>query len=146
MLYDLTNIMDVQAAKTKLAGLIKRGCLVELSEKKARRSLSQNNYLHLILSYFACRSGNTLEWVKMNYYKLECNRSLFVREKWDATLQRPVGYVRSSADLTTEEMSLSIDRFKDWSAQVAEIALPDAEDAAQIAAAQVEVERNKRWI
>lgn len=142
----MSNVMDIESARTKLEGLVKRGVLIELSEKKPRRSLNQNNYLHLILAYFACRSGNTLDWVKMNYYKLECNRQLFVRERWDETLQKSVAYVRSTADLTTEEMSLSIDRFKDWSVQVAEIALPDADDEAQIAAAQVEVERNKRFL
>ena len=145
MLYNLSSPLDVQNARTRLEMLVKRGCTIELSEKKAKRSLSQNRYLHLLLGYFASQTGNTLEWVKQQYYKKLCNPDIFIGEREDLFLGR-VKYVRSSADLRTDEMNLSIERFRNWSATEAGIYLPEATSEAEIAALQVEVERYKTYL
>ena len=145
MIYNLSNPLDVQNAKTRLELLIKRGCIVELTEKKQKRTLNQNAYLHLLLGYFASQTGNTLEWVKQQYYKKLCNPDLFIGEREDLFLGR-VKYVRSSADLRTDEMNLSIERFRNWSAAEAGIYLPEATSEAEIAALQVEVERYKTYL
>lgn len=145
MLYNLSSPLDVQNARTRLEMLVKRGCTIELSEKKAKRSLSQNRYLHLLLGYFASQTGNTLEWVKQQYYKKLCNPDLFIGEREDLFLGR-VKYVRSSADLSTDEMNLSIERFRNWSSAEAGIYLPEATSEAEIAALQVEVERYKTYL
>ena len=145
MIYNLSSPLDVQNAKTRLELLIKRGCIVELTEKKEKRSLNQNAYLHLLLGYFASQTGNTLEWVKQQYYKKLCNPDLFIGERADLFLGR-VKYVRSSADLRTDEMNLSIERFRNWSAAEAGIYLPEATSEAEIAALQVEVERYKTYL
>ena len=146
MLYNLSSPLDQQSARTRLDLLIKRQVLIELSEKKPRRSISQNSYLHLLLGYFASQTGNTLEWVKEQYYKKWCNADIFVREKFDPLTNSQQCYLRSSAELTTEEMSLSIERFRNWSADTAGIYLPDAHSEAEIAALQVEVERYKTYL
>lgn len=145
MIYDLTNPLDAQNARTRLGMLIRRGSVVELTEKKPKRSLSQNSYLHLILGYFASQTGNTLEWVKQQYYKKLCNPDIFIGEREDQFLGR-VRYVRSSADLRTDEMRLSIDRFRNWSADEAGIYLPEATSEAELAALQVEVERYRTYL
>lgn len=145
MVYNLSNQLDVQNAKTRLELLIKRGCIVELTEKKQKRTLNQNAYLHLLLGYFASQTGNTLEWVKQQYYKKLCNPDLFIGEREDLFLGR-VKYVRSSADLRTDEMNLSIERFRNWSSAEAGIYLPEATSEAEIAALQVEVERYKTYL
>lgn len=146
MLYNLSNPLDVQNARTRLEMLIKRGVNVELTEKKPKRSLSQNSYLHLLLGYFASQTGNTLDWVKQQYYKRTCNPDIFVAEKYDVTLKKTVKYIRSSADLTTDEMTLSIERFRNWASSEAGIYLPDAMSHAELAALQVEVERYKTYL
>lgn len=145
MVYNLSNPLDVQNAKTRLELLIKRGCIIELTEKMQKRTLNQNSYLHLLLGYFASQTGNTLEWVKQQYYKKLCNPDLFIGEREDRFLGR-VRYVRSSADLRTDEMNLSIERFRNWSASEAGIYLPEATSDAEIAAMQIEVERYKTYL
>ena len=145
MIYALSNPLDVQNAKTRLELLIKRQCVIELTEKKAKRSLNQNAYLHLILGFFASQTGNTIEWVKQQYYKKLCNPDLFIGEKQDKFLGR-VRYVRSSADLRADEMNLSIERFRNWSACEAGIYIPEPTNEAEIAAMQVEVERYKTYL
>ena len=51
-----------------------------------------------------------------------------------------------AADLTQEEMTLSIDRFRYWSVSVAGIYLPSPEDGEMLTYAMQEVERNKEFI
>ena len=145
MLYDLSSPFGAQSAKARLEYLIKKGCVIELTEKKARRSLSQNAYLHLLLGYFASQTGNTLDWVKRQYYKKTCNPDIFIGEREDPLLGR-VRYIRSSRDLRTDEMSLSIERFKHWSLTEAGICLPDATNEAAIKELQIEVERYKAYL
>lgn len=137
--------MDVQNARVRLEYLISRQCTAEITEKKPKRSLSQNAYLHTLLGYFASQTGNTLEWVKQQYYKKLCNPDLFIGEKEDRFLGR-IKYVRSSADLRTDEMNLSIERFRNWSASEAGIYLPEPTNEAEIRALQVEVERYKTYL
>ncbi len=145
MLYDLSSPLDVQSAKTRFEYLVKRGCIVEITEKKPKRTLSQNSYLHLLLGYFASQTGNTLDYVKWNYYKIACNPDIFIRKRKDEYIGE-VEYLRSSASLTTEEMSLSIDRFRNWSSATAGIFLPDATNEAALAEMQIEVERYKTYL
>jgi hypothetical protein len=145
MIYNLSNPLDVQNARTRLEYLVGRGRVVELTEKKQKRSLSQNSYLHLLLSYFASRTGDTLEWVKEQYYKRLCNPDLYLYMKDDPYVGR-VPDTRSSSSLRTDEMSLSIERFRNWSASEAGIYLPEATSEAEIAALQVEVERYKTYL
>lgn len=144
MLYDLNTRLGAESARTRLAHLIGRGVVVELTEKRPTRTLSQNSYLHVLLAYFASQTGNTLEWVKQQYYKRTCNPDLYIGEREDRLLGR-VQYVRSSRELRTDEMSLSIDRFKNWAAGNG-IFLPDAEDNAAITEAQMEIERYKTYL
>ena len=59
---------------------------------------------------------------------------------------KEVTYLRSSAELTTGEMTLSIDRFRNWSASVAGIYLPAANEQQMLIYAQQEIERNKEFI
>jgi hypothetical protein len=68
-----------------------------------------------------------------------------VREKDDEYLGK-VEYLRSSADLSKEEMTLSIDRFRDWSSQTAGIYLPAANEQEFLASIEYELSRNKQWL
>ena len=145
MIYNLSNPLDAQNARTRLELLIKRGSVVELTEKKPKRSLNQNSYLHLLLGYFASQTGNTLEWVKQQYYKKLCNPDIFIGEREDKFLGK-VKYVRSSADLRTDELSLTVERFRNWAAVEAGIYLPEPTNEAEIAALAVEVERYKTYL
>ena len=146
MIYNLKNELDAKNARARLELLEKRGSVIELTEKKPRRTISQNSYLHLILSYFAVQTGNTLEWVKQQYYKKYCNPDIFVCEKEDMLMGRRIKYIRSSSELSTDERSLSISRFRNWSASEAGIYLPEATNEAEMLALQVEVDRYKTYI
>lgn len=145
MRYNGSNPLHAMQARQRLEKLIREGKIFDLTEKKPKRTLSQNSYLHLILAYFACQTGNTLEWVKREYYKKLVNPQTFIRERDDPYLGR-VKYLRSSADLETDEMTLTIDRFRNWSASEAGVYLPAPDDLRLMELAEIEIERNKEYI
>lgn len=145
MLYDLRNPLDGERFKKRIQRLLDRGdATVELTEKKPQRSRAQNSYLHLLLGELALQTGNTIEWVKVEYYKKSCNRDLFVTRRADKMLGS-AEVLRSSADLTTDEMTLSIERLKKWAAE-GDIDLPDAEDRSWLDYIEKEINNNRMWL
>lgn len=145
MIHDTSNPLDKANFLLRAKKLAESGKVIELTEKKPRRSLPQNKYLHVILAYFGAQTGNTLEWVKQQYYKKLVNPDLFIREKEDKYLGR-IKVLRSSADLDTSEFSLSIERFRNWAAQEAGIYIPSADEAILIQQMEIEIERSKEFL
>lgn len=145
MVYDTSNPLDKANFLLRTKKLAESGKVIELTEKKPRRSLPQNKYLHVLLAYFGTQTGNTLEWVKQQYYKKLVNPDLFIREKEDKYLGK-IKVLRSSADLDTGEFSLSIERFRNWASQEAGIYLPSADEYIIIQQMEIEIERNKEFL
>ena len=144
MLYDLRNPLDRERFKRRCNALFKKQGIVDLSEK-VKRSSQSNRYLHLLLGYLAMETGNSLDYAKEIFYKRNANKQIFVREKEDEFIGK-VEYLRSSADLTQEEFSTSIDRLRDWSSQVAGIYLPSPNEEEFLASIEYEMSRQQRWI
>lgn len=145
MVYDTSNPLDNANFLLRAKKLADKGAIIELTEKKPRRTLSQNSYLHVTIAYFASQYGCTTEWAKQRYFKQLVNPELFVREKDDEFLGR-VKYLRSSADLDVSEMSLAIDRWRNWCSMEASIYIPSADEAILIQQMEAEVNRNKAFL
>lgn len=147
--YDLSNNLDKISFQSRVAQLLKsaekRRVIVELGEK-AERTLSQNSYLHLILSYFACETGLTLDYVKRNYFKYYCNHQLFVITTHDELLGKDIKSLRSSRDLSKEDMTLAIDRFIAWSEAEACIPLPRPEDKELLRECELAVAKAQKFL
>lgn len=144
-LYDLSNPLHHEQFRTRAAKLITKGCIVELTEKKPQRSGEQNRYLHACLGYFGALTGNNAEYVKTQYFKLLCNPDLFIAEKADP-FRGAIKVLRSTADLTTDEMTLAIERFRDWAAQEAEIYIPSPNEHRLVQLMEVETDRARRYL
>lgn len=145
MKYDLSNSLHLEQFRTRAALLVKAGKIVELKVCHPNRTRRQNSFLHAALGYFAAQTGCTLEYVKQEYYKRLVNRDIFCREIYD----RFAGHItvlRSSSTLTTDEMSHSIERFRNWAASEAGIYIPSPDDTRLIELMEMETERSKQWI
>lgn len=146
MKYDLSNQSDRDRLMEHVRQAVeKREGIVEFTTKKRQRSLPQNRYLHVILSYFASQYGESMEYVKEKFFKEVCNRELF----YQLVNDRILGYterVRSTADLTTEEMSLAIERFRDFCAMNTGIYIPSSDEHRLLELAEIEVERHKEYV
>ena len=144
-LYDLSNPLHAQNFRLRSDALLRKQCVVELTEKKPQRTTQQNRYLHAALGYFGALTGNTLDYVKRYYFKAHCNPDLFIIEKNDPLLGI-VRTLRSSADLTTEEMTLAIERFRNWAAQEAEIYIPSPDEHRLVQMMEVEAGRARLYL
>lgn len=143
MLYNLATDLDKRRFLSRADTLARKGKVVELSEKTLR-SHSQNAYLHLIIGVVAMETGNTIEDAKRWYFKEICNSSLFHRQHFDK-LGNCIDSIRSTADLTKEEMSQAIDRFKRWAAENG-IFLPNPGDDALLRDIEIEMGRNAAYL
>lgn len=139
MKYNLRTELDRQRLLRRVETLIKKEAIVELTDKSVR-SLPQNAYLHLCLGVVAMETGNPLEYVKTEYYKRLVNPSLFLSTRFDQLIGKDIEVLRSSADLTTEEMTLSIDRFRKWASEQGWY-IPSPEDKSILSMIEVEMAR-----
>lgn len=146
MVYDLNTDIDRARFERRVVALREKRVLVELSEKKPRRTHPQNAYLHLLIGEFAMQTGNTLDWVKQEYFKRHCNAEMFVRKRTDDLTHKEVEVLRSSRDLDTGEMTTAIDRFKQWAAVECGIDLPDAEDKEWLGYIEREMQHQREWL
>jgi len=141
MIYDPKNPLHQKQAIEKLNYFISKEKRFELKAKNDKRSISQNSYLHLILSWFGVETGYTLEEVKQEIFKKHVNANLF----YDGDIKGiiTVSRWRSTADLDTAEMTLAIDRFRDFSIKELGIYLPEPSDLAILQDIENELSKHK---
>lgn len=145
MYFDLEKKADVKRLQTRVEYLISKQKKVEVTEKREKRTLSQNNYLHLILTWFCIENGSTLDFVKQEYFKKLCNPDIFIFDKEDRFL-KTVQVVRSSSDIDTKQMTTAIERFRNWSASEAGIYLPDPNEEEYLRHIEQEMQRQQQWL
>ena len=143
MVYDLSSDFQRKTFLARVDNLMEKGAVVELTEK-AFRSPNQNRYLHLLIGVVAIETGNTLEDAKKWYFKETCNPDLFHVQHRDK-MGNCIDHIRSTAELTKEEMSTAIDRFKRWGAENG-IYMPNPDDASLLKAIEIEMGRMKSYL
>lgn len=141
--YDLAKKIDQARLKKYLTQLYAKGALVELKSLE-KRSLSQNNYLHLLLSWYGLEFGYTVGFVKLELFKKLVNGETFVIDRQNKK-EEYYQDVRSSADLSKAELTLCIDRFRDWSSKECSFYLPEPSDLLYLREIQVELEKSKQY-
>lgn len=125
--------------------LSEKNVVVELTEKKGVRSLSQNSYMHTCISYFAALTGNTVDYVKKEYFKILCSPDIFIREK-DDKYRGHIKVLRSTAELDVSEATLAIERFRNWASSEVGIYIASPDEHRMIQLMEIEVERNRDFI
>lgn len=146
MLYNCSNPLDKANFLDRANVLAERGDVVELKTKK-QRSLKQSAYLHCLFDYFGCQYGEDGDYVKEEYFKKLVNPDIFVlSEGIDRFTGKQKWQLRSTADLTTEEMSICIDRFRNWSSKEAGIYLPTAQEGALLRLCEIEISKAQRYL
>lgn len=100
--------------------------------------------MHCILAYFGLEVGEDMEYVKKNYFKILCNKEIFIREVEDKYLGK-IKVLRSSADLDTEEMTRAVERFRNWAASEG-VYIPSPDEHRLVQLMEIEVSRNKVYL
>ena len=140
MRYDLQNELKRKNFSLAVKRAWDKNLVVDFSVV-AQRTLDQNSYLHVALTYLARESGGSLEYAKQVYYKQIWNKDIFRRERFDPMLGKNVEYWRSSAELSVEEMRQSIDNLLVGAARDAQVYIPDPDRPDLVAAMQRETWR-----
>lgn len=141
MIYDATSPADCTKAIEALKGFFAKGKKFEMKAKHSRRSISQNSYLHLILTWFSIETGYTLEEVKQDIFKKHVNANLFYEGEFGSKIK--IERWRSTASLDTAEMSLAIDRFRNFASAECGIYLPEPKDLVIIQEMEIEISKRK---
>jgi len=118
MIYDLSNNIDKNKASFKLDELIKSSKVIELTEKRKKRTISQNSYLHVAISLLAIDTGYTLEEIK-TVLKREC---IFMRYKKESNV-----FLKRTRDLDTKELTDFIEFIIDYAGKLG-IYIPSSEE------------------
>lgn len=143
MILDLKNALDLQRFKAKVDKCLRDLPVVEFTEKIQRTS-SQNRYLHLLIGMVAMDVGVTLEYAKQEYFKRLVNRDIFAIEVDDKFFGK-VERLRSSAELNKEQMSMAIDRFRQWGREQG-MCMPEPQDESLLRDIEIEMGRMKRYL
>lgn len=144
-LYDLKNPLKRDQFSRRCNCLLEKGQdVVELSVRTSR-SHRQNSYLHLILKWFAAENGNRWEFVKEEYFKKLVNPEIFIIVVNDKYVGKTV-ITRSTSEITKEDMTLAIERFRNWSSQEAGIYLPSSDERSYLEQLEIELDRYKHLI
>lgn len=144
MLYDLSNEHQREEFKMRVNEMYKQKFIVELTRKFPLRSNQQNKYLHLILSWWAIYYGCDKQYSKQHFFKWHCNKDLFLVEK-TSKKGEPYRQLRSSTDLTTEEMTTAIQRFRDFCAYQG-CYIPSPEEHEYLIFVEREISKNQEYL
>ena len=145
MILDLGRDYDRQKFRSYCEWLLKRQVVVEVKERKYRRTLAQNRYLHVCLAYFASEFGYDLEFVKYDIFKRRVNGHIFRRERENRRGQS-VTYYRSTTTLDTGEMTTAIERFRNWSASEAGLYIPQANEYDALLEAEKQIAMYEQYL
>lgn len=141
MKYNLANNAEAGKALAYLLDLTRDGKIVDLKKVSPKRSLNQNSYLHLLLGAFGVYFGYTLEEAKLIYKQLNADIYEYTKDVRGKTHT----FWRSSADLTVDEMTKSIEVLREWSKK-AGYPLPAATDQGWLRAIENDIEMNQKYL
>ena len=144
-LYNLSNEYDLQKFELKCKEMKMKKSYVELKTKLTKRTSSQNSYLHVLLGFWGAEFGLPIEQVKYDFFKKKCNSDIFERKRVNKR-GKEVLYLRSTTDLDKGEMTTAIARFRNWSASVAGLYLPEPHESEMLFYAQQVIENNKEFL
>ena len=145
MKYDLRSKIDKERFTERANKLFENKDYVELKRILPIRSNQQNKYVHVLFAYFASEYGEQTDYIKQYFFKQICNRDIFEIEYTNPKTGEVRISWRSSADLDSGEMTIAIERFRDYASKEAGIYLPEPHEQEFLKHCEIEIERNKKY-
>lgn len=145
MIYNIDNPYDLAKFEDYVAKIRDRGGWCELKAIHPSRSVSQNAYLHVLLGFFSVEFGYSMDEVKVDIFKRICNSDIFTISTTNKRGQQ-VAYLRSTASLTSAEMTTAITRFRNYSASECGLYLPEPSESGLLMYAKQQMELNQEHL
>ena len=120
MFLDLSNQFDLKKAETYFEKLKSDGAKIELKKVVKSRTVSQNSYLHVCLTYFSQESG----------YEVDELKELFSHQLPEMLRYTKDGHSfrRSTSDLSTVEMAKLITHIREVANAELGLYIPQSEE------------------
>lgn len=144
MVFDLNDPRDFLEASNVFEEACRKKCRIEIRSPRKRRTSPQNRFYHFMLQYFAVQYGCTETEASEIYMKRQACPQIFEQTKVNR-FGNEIKTYRSSADLSSSEMSSAIRNFMAW-ASIGGIEIPQPDDRAAIHFCQREIERSASMI
>ena len=114
MIYDLTNPLHRKQFVKRANNMLKRNCTNAVLIDESKRTPNQNSYLHVLIRIMAMETGVKESYAKNVYFKQLANPDLFITDEVDPITGDKIMSLRSSSELTLEEMCRAINNFRHW--------------------------------
>jgi len=122
MIYDLSTKLGIDRFNAKSDFFIKKGAIVDLSEKKPKRTLDQNRLMWLFLACISNETGNNKDFLH------EFFKQKFLGMKNIAVLDSNIQIAVSTTKLNTAEMTNYLNRIQEFANTELGILLPNPDD------------------
>ena len=104
MKYDLSQSFDKSKAKLRFEKLLENGSKIELKEYKAKRTRSQNRYLHVVFTIIGQELGYTDHESKVTMKRYFSNTY-----EWAKYQKGSEWFLKSTSEYDTSEMTTFIE-------------------------------------
>ena len=137
MKFDFTNTFDVNKARTYLDKLIIDKSKCDIIKPRTVRSLSQNSYVHVVITLFAIEFGYSLNEAK-TLLKRECTFMYYEKNN--------MMFLKSTAQLNSKEMTDFIDFIRNYAGQQGLYIPTSSEYLENKFSIDRDIERNKTFL
>lgn len=144
-LYNPRNPFDMAKFNEACKRLLAQDNLICLKLHRPRRTNQQNRYLHAILAYFAVEYGCSAEEAKIDFFKRTCNPELFITERIGRRGEKHRS-LRSTADLTTSELTTAIERFRNYCASEMGLYIPSPDEHGHLRYIEQLISQNEEFL
>lgn len=79
MIHDLSIQFDREKARVRLEKMIESKKVIDLKEKRKKRTISQNSYLHVLFGLYGIETGHTIDEAK-TVLKRECPFMIYSKD------------------------------------------------------------------
>lgn len=118
MIYDLSKDIERKEFESYYELLKKRACMVNLSQKRKKRTINQNSYLHVLFSLYGLKFGYSIEEAKVSIKRV----LKYTYKKNDEI------FLKRTRDMNTKELSIFIEKFRNYSNTEGGYYLPSANE------------------
>jgi hypothetical protein len=145
MKFNLSRKIDQDKSKDYLNECIEKKIFVEIKDITSG-SNEQNRYFHLLCGIFGLNYGETIEYVKQQIVKRVICPDIFKKEIVSLKNGDIIIEYSSWSEINKKDRSLVIERFRNSASKDYEIYLPSANEDEFLKFAEIEIEKNKKWL
>ena len=95
---------------------------------------------------FALEYGETAEYIKQEIFKKQVNRDIFIFQFANKKTGEIRDEFRSTSDLDTKELTVAIERFRNWASKEGGIYLPEPKDLALLNEIEYQIKLNAEYL